>query len=412
VRHSLARPLSLLLALATGAVVGWGSGLLAEPVPQDVSSAATAHAARAFYEAVDAVLETGDIVPLDGIVAPDFVDHAHPPGSTPDRAGLGRTLLALRATAPSAQLTADDLTAVGDRAMIQVAMRNADRRDFAGLTIERGPVPWSAVDVLRIAGGRVVERWGDPASILLEPAGALALPDQRPAYATVTLERITLQAGAVLAGTGSETRLLQVESGQLVRGFPSDATGPASPDPVDLARGGSTTSAGPGDVVELPAGAAYGLVNPGPGDTVTIAAVIAVPQAQPPATPAGATAVTLAGGVTARLASGPLTLSFGRVTLAPGAELRSLPIADLLLMTVEAGSIIVDTDLGHTWVRERETGLTNVIGSGVLASGDGAFVPAGENVTLRKDDETSTTVFVAVMAPQSPTTANAPAAAD
>src|SRR5215216_3945491 len=172
-RRSLVWPLSLLLAVATGAAAGQTLDLASSPVLEtDRSRGAATAAVRAFYDAANAVIRTGDAALLDGAVAADFIDHAGPPGVTPDRAGLGRYLVALHGVAPTARLAAEDVLAAGDRAMARVTVAGAEPAAFLGLALRGGVTVWGDADAFRVAGGRVAERWCGPApSVGFTPLG-------------------------------------------------------------------------------------------------------------------------------------------------------------------------------------------------------------------------------------------------
>src|SRR5262245_62433721 len=121
-RRSIPWSALILLAAATGAVFGAVfTNLDSSPAvaPRD-DRAVTA--ARAFYDAVNGVIASGDPRPLEDAVSDDFVDHAPAPGVPPTREGLVRALLTLRTTAPKLRLVPNNLTAAGNRVVAQVEL--------------------------------------------------------------------------------------------------------------------------------------------------------------------------------------------------------------------------------------------------------------------------------------------------
>src|SRR5262249_32803230 len=154
--------IAVFLALATGAAVAQTVDLAAAPVIVPSGGAAPA-AVPAFYDAANSVIETGDASALDTIVAPDFVDHAPAPGAPPTRDGLARPLLGPRAAFPGLRLAPDDVAATGDRVVARVRLEGAAAGRFLGLPLGGGFAPWGPIDVFRVAGNRVVERWGTAA---------------------------------------------------------------------------------------------------------------------------------------------------------------------------------------------------------------------------------------------------------
>jgi predicted ester cyclase len=102
-----------------------------------------------------------DVNAIDDLFAPDFVDHYLSLPRTPDREGFKQECVAYLTALPDTALTIEDQIAEGDRVASRVVFRGTH-------TGPLGPVPPTgrAVEVtgciiLRIAGGLVVERWGN-----------------------------------------------------------------------------------------------------------------------------------------------------------------------------------------------------------------------------------------------------------
>jgi SnoaL-like domain len=155
-RHRSPVPLLVsALALVTGLVLGTVGATLGEPtrslppasVPPTTTAVPAAEAARAlavrFYAALDAALASGDAAPLAGVVSPDFVDHTQDPGAARGMAGATAAVAALRAARPGLRVTVAAALVDGDRALVYLA----------------GTRWGDAVEVLRLADGRVAERW-------------------------------------------------------------------------------------------------------------------------------------------------------------------------------------------------------------------------------------------------------------
>ena len=222
---ALPRPALLLiciLALATGlALLGAATAFTDHPPPTrsraDIpSSSASIGLAASFYAAVNDVMETGDTAPLADIVAPGLVEHSGRSGDT-GAAGLARTVLAERTTWPGIRIVVDDLRVTGPDAITAwVHPETSAPPDAVGFAATAAPASWGPIEVLRIAGGRIVDRWASGRNdVLLEPLGQLP-PIDTQLQPVVQVERHTLQAGAsdkLIGGAGAGPRLLYVEYG-------------------------------------------------------------------------------------------------------------------------------------------------------------------------------------------------------
>jgi predicted ester cyclase len=182
-----------------------------------IDTAAAAAAVDRFYAAADEALRTGDAAALDAAVAPGYRDHAAPAGSRPGAAGYARFLAELRTACPDCQLAAEELVLGHDQAAVRVAVeghRQGTAQDDAGAG---PPLAWAGVDVLRIAGGQIAERWswGDALSSA-EPLLADFLVESPAGSGDPQVARFVLLPGAALPPlTATEPVELAVEAGAL-----------------------------------------------------------------------------------------------------------------------------------------------------------------------------------------------------
>jgi predicted ester cyclase len=268
-------PAALVLALLTGAVlaatrlVALSPAVALDAAPQTGASAAVV---RRFYAAVNATLATGDDAPLASLLAPDFVDHAPQPGASSDPAGLLGAVATLRAVAPGLRLAVRDLVAQGDRVAVRVEAEGGAGAAFLGSPVEPEQL-WGTNDLFRVAGGQVVERWGDPTGLAsFTPLAAVAVPVDRPSLKAVTLERWTYAPGAAKDRvTDTDFLVLLSEAGQATVRLEARVAGAAA------VAGGKRGTAGqggaptvgtgrvldPGDVLVIPYGWRFTLANEG-----------------------------------------------------------------------------------------------------------------------------------------------------
>ena len=134
---------------------------------------------RRGYEALNELLRTGDATALEQLAAADFVDHNPSPGQGPGLQGVKESFALLRSAFPDAQLSVEDLVAEGDKVAARVTVRGTHRGAFLGLAPTGKAVTQTGIDIVRVAGGKAVERWGSFDELgLLQQLGALPAPGQ------------------------------------------------------------------------------------------------------------------------------------------------------------------------------------------------------------------------------------------
>jgi predicted ester cyclase len=130
---------------------------------------------RRLNECLQEFWRTGNADILDEVLAPEFVHHA--PGIPPDRAGLKQMLPLFRAAFPDLQITIDDLIVEGDKVCDRVTVRGTHRGALMGIPPTGKPITMTEIHLTRIAGGKIVERWGEWDQLgLLQQIGAIPAP--------------------------------------------------------------------------------------------------------------------------------------------------------------------------------------------------------------------------------------------
>jgi predicted ester cyclase len=112
---------------------------------------------------------------IDEIFAPEFVNH-HPPSGR-DREGLKQFLVALLAAIPDMQYTIVNLFGEGDRVAIHVQGQATHQGVLFDVPATGKTIAIESMSIVRIAGGKVVERWYIPDVIgLMQQVGAMPAP--------------------------------------------------------------------------------------------------------------------------------------------------------------------------------------------------------------------------------------------
>ena len=106
---------------------------------------------------------------------------AHVPGAPAplDRAGWKAFIAAFSAGFPDFRLVLEDVLAEGDRVAARWTFRGTHGGEFLGMTPTGKPVSMSAVEVNRVADGKVAEHWVvlDQLGLLLQ-LGAIPAPGE------------------------------------------------------------------------------------------------------------------------------------------------------------------------------------------------------------------------------------------
>jgi steroid delta-isomerase-like uncharacterized protein len=121
----------------------------------------------------------GDQAALEELFAPDFVDHGALPGQAPDREGHKQILAAFRSAFPDLSVTTEDIIAEGDKVVSRWTARGTHQGELLGTAPTGNEVTFTGIDVLRIAEGKVVERWAQGNDLeVMQQIGAIPPPEQ------------------------------------------------------------------------------------------------------------------------------------------------------------------------------------------------------------------------------------------
>ena len=360
--------------------------------PREAANRALAYR---FYAAANTAIADGDTTPLVALVAPDFVEWSIPPDAGPDRDGLVRRVLALHATTPGLRLGVEAVAADGDLVIAAVRVHTADPPTFLGLRLRDAWTGWGPVDVFRVAGGRIVERWG-PATDPAPPAPALrvALTIPPPEHRTLAVARVTLAPGARhVAPARSGPRLLLAESGAVdVSPTSRDATPPAA--------------VRTGEHLILPAGASFAVRNTGRSPALLLdVSIAAVPYSDTAGDDSrgmaqkGVAVEVLARDLLVAVPSPSTILALGETTLDPGERLTWSPAAGPVLVRVEAGTLDLVATGSVPWVDGSVSRRSAADVGAELGPGGSALLEAGAAAEVRAAPGGPATLLVLTLLP-------------
>jgi quercetin dioxygenase-like cupin family protein len=391
-------PIPVVLVLV-GAIAGTATLTYATLTPASVQPepiGAQTEGARTFYTAVDAMLQTGESDGLEQVVPPDFVDHAFAGGTGRD--GLIRSIRDLRRRFPAFRLTVTDLYQTPDRAVALIDVTGANGEDLLGIDASGGMTTWAPVEMLRIEGGQVLERWSVAApGVRAEPFfAARVAPPVLPATASdrvpvlsLRVDRLSIEAGAALSGADRIASVVYVETGTIESTVDGEAVlfraSERDREGALVADGGEVLLA-PGDALTVPASVWRRLRATGgaPASVLVVRLGSAafpetIPADQPDravaaadiATPgvAGDTLVDVHPDVP--VGSDPVAVEDGRLTLAPGTFVTGVGTRPLTVVIVERGTLTTERN-GERHTFDAGTAATVLAGDSAILRNSGA----------------------------------------
>ena len=128
---------------------------------------------------VDEVQSGGNIEILDELCSPDFINHSAPPGMPAGCEGVKLVTAMFRQAFPDSYFTIEDMIAEGDKVVTRKTFHGTHEGEFMGIPPTRRRVSISLIDIVRIAGGRVVEHWSLADNLgMMQQLGVIPQPGQ------------------------------------------------------------------------------------------------------------------------------------------------------------------------------------------------------------------------------------------
>lgn len=390
--RALLFPLTMLLLIAT-AVAMLASAMilpmsevtaLTGPVREDV--------VERFYAAVNEAIATGNPASLRRVVTPAFTDDNPLPGVQPGRDGLETYLATLHEADPALRLEPRVIFADARQVMTRVDVARGLPDTAQPVTLGGQQAVWSPVEVLRVADGVVVGRWGHTDGLsVARPLAAAAFDLATPTPRVIGLARITQEPGTRWdAPRVAGPRLFVMQQGVLdVQAAPSPGTTSHS----IAASAGRVhppirATLGAGQSWQAPAGAVTSTTNTGSAASQVLVVTFVEPQipnekfAKVPGLPSGVTVEVLAGDLATPLTSGPVTVTLERIALTPQGDLTLSSTDEPIMVAVEAGQLEVTTS-GIAWVRRHRDGVSTTSRATTLNPDNGLLLQPPGMVTLR-----------------------------
>ena len=127
---------------------------------------------------IEEIFNRGNMSLADEILAPNFVEHEELPAGIPKgREGVIVMTTMLRSAFPDFKATIEDILAEGDKVVIRMTWSGTQKGEFMGIPATGKSISIGVIDIIRIAGGKLVEHWGQMDSMgLMQQLGAIPAP--------------------------------------------------------------------------------------------------------------------------------------------------------------------------------------------------------------------------------------------
>ena len=127
---------------------------------------------------VEEMFNRGNLSLAHEFFAPDFVEHEElPPGIPSGPEGVIQLTAMLRSAFPDFHATIDDIIAEGDKVVIRQTWSGTHEGEFMGVPPTGKSVSFGVIDILRVAGAKFVEHWGQMDSMgIMQQLGAMPEP--------------------------------------------------------------------------------------------------------------------------------------------------------------------------------------------------------------------------------------------
>jgi putative acetyltransferase len=111
---------------------------------------------------IEEVWQRGHARAIDDLRAPEFVDH-DPGGRAPDREGFKLGVIDLYAAFPDFRAVVEDVVVDAARGIVSVrwSARGTHAGPYLGIAPTGRCIRFKGIEIIRIVGGRIVERWGE-----------------------------------------------------------------------------------------------------------------------------------------------------------------------------------------------------------------------------------------------------------
>lgn len=132
-----------------------------------------------YHRFMEEIFRTKNPRAIDQFIAPNCVDHAAPPGFPQGLEGARQMLGMYLAAFPDVEVTIEDMIAEGDKVVARYVARGTHKGNFMGIVPTGKSVTLKGIDIVRVAGDKIVEHWENTDQLgLMQQLGVVKLPGQ------------------------------------------------------------------------------------------------------------------------------------------------------------------------------------------------------------------------------------------
>jgi steroid delta-isomerase-like uncharacterized protein len=103
----------------------------------------------------------GNLAAIDELLASDFVFNYPSAGAAPDREGYKRTVAEFRGPCSDIQCSTEEVVAEGDKVVVRWTWSGTHTGEVWGVAATGERLTLTGISILRIAGDKIVEEWGE-----------------------------------------------------------------------------------------------------------------------------------------------------------------------------------------------------------------------------------------------------------
>lgn len=135
---------------------------------------------KAIVQSAVEAFNRGDWDAVDRLFAADYVDHdPSRAGLPPGPEGVKQAWSMFRAAFPDLQGTIEDMITEGDKVVVRGVVRGTHQGELMGIPPTGKRVTVTLIDINRIEGGKLVERWAEQDNLgMMQQLGVISQPGQ------------------------------------------------------------------------------------------------------------------------------------------------------------------------------------------------------------------------------------------
>ena len=109
---------------------------------------------------IEEIYNDANMAAFDELVSAEIVDHDPPPAGNGEDSTFKEAFERFRAAFPDMRYDIEEMVAEGDRVAVRGTFTGSQQGDFMGIPASGSEVTVAFIDMVRLAEGKAVERWG------------------------------------------------------------------------------------------------------------------------------------------------------------------------------------------------------------------------------------------------------------